>query len=68
MGEIVYIYRGGVERPIHRQGRALTYGWHQGYSEADEDGHIQFPWMTMAECRKAAQRVGRDARFVREDS
>jgi hypothetical protein len=59
MNEIVYTYRGGVERGTGEPG----YRWRDGYSESTADGHATFPWMTKRECQNDARTRGAVARF-----
>jgi hypothetical protein len=57
-GAIVYTYRGGIERGVGRR-------YVDGYSPTTTEGHIIYPWMTKAECRKDAKLLGFRALFVR---
>ncbi len=61
---IKYIYRGNVERGTGN--RRTPYRWHPGYSQTSSDGSVQYPWMTVAECRKEATSRDATAKFIHE--
>lgn len=56
-GHIVYTRRGSIER-------GPRYDWRDGYSATTVDGGVLYPWLTKAECRRAAKRFGSKAVFV----
>lgn len=56
--EIVYHYRGGVER-------GARYDWRDGYSEQGEHGPL-YPWMTKRECQAEACKRSARAVFMRD--
>lgn len=59
--EIIYHFRGGVERGI-----GGSYVWRDGYSETTADGGVLYPWMTWKECRHDAKIQGGKAVFYRD--
>jgi len=58
---IDYHYRGNVERGTGN--RRTPYRWRPGYSATSPDGCVEYPWMTVTECRKEADGRGATARF-----
>jgi hypothetical protein len=56
--EIVYTYRGGIERGI-----GGSYVWKDGYSATSPDGGAYYPWMTKRECQTDAKKQGGKAVF-----
>lgn len=56
-GEIIYTYRGGVEK-------GANYAWRDGYSATLKGGGVLYPWMTRRECQSDAKRFGCRAVFT----
>lgn len=62
--EVVYTYRGQIERGGMKSG----YRWSMGYSATPPGGGMYYPWNTKKECQSEAKRVGKKAVFVDRES
>ena len=61
--EIVYYYRGNVERwSMSSRGNP----WRRGYSANSKDGFPLYPWSTKRECQSEAKKLGLRAVFVED--
>jgi hypothetical protein len=64
--EVVFYYRGEVERWSMGDPASMKNPWHRGYSEDGHYGGVTYPWRTKSECRKEATARGLRAVFVEE--